>query len=191
MMLSTFFTLFCVVLSLFEVGWSDEAHPIVSFLDSLPATQRDIFNYGMKGLDINWGGPGTFIFGSVRYSAWYAVGLLARNENDDAKDANDLIKSVISYQFTDPSKIWFGTFKDAPDSPNPGDTWAPEIYTSYDPNQGLFVGTSFIIILEEFARLLDPDVEDLVKKSLYNATIGDGYRNGGLNGDNCEFKRKI
>lgn len=83
-----------------------------SFLDTLPSKQRDLFNYAMKGLDMNWGGPGTYIvsiystnsrdlptsnvmqFGSVRYSAWYAVGLLARNENDDAKDANELVRNM-------------------------------------------------------------------------------------------------
>ncbi|KAE9407923.1 hypothetical protein BT96DRAFT_54755 [Gymnopus androsaceus JB14] len=138
----------------------------------------------MKGLDMNWGGPGTYIFGSVRYSAWYAVGLLARNENDDAKDANELVRNIVSYQFTDPTKVWYGTYKDVPDSPDPGDTWTPEIYTSYDPNIGLFIGTSFIIVLEEFADLLDAGVEDLIKQSLYNVTVGEGYRNGGINGDN-------
>ncbi|KAF5389578.1 hypothetical protein D9757_004100 [Collybiopsis confluens] len=198
MVLPTVVTLLYIILS-FSVtsAWFDERARPPSFLDSVSLTQRDLFDYGMTGLDINWGGPGTFIFGSARYSAWYAVGLLARNTNEDVKNANELLHDVetefdtescyiefLIKLFTDPSKIWFGTFKDAPDSPDPGDTWTPEIYSSYDPNQGLFVGTSFIIILEEFAELLDPSIKDLVKESLYNATVGDGYRNGGINGDN-------
>ncbi|KAJ3992040.1 hypothetical protein F5050DRAFT_1861295, partial [Lentinula boryana] len=153
-----------------------------SILDTLSVVQRDIFNYAMKGLDMNWGGTGTYIFGSVRYSAWYTVGLLARNEHNDVEDANKLLQDII--QFTDPNDLWYGTFKDVPDSPDPGNTWTPKIYTSYDPNIGLFIATSFIIILEEFPHLLEPIVKELVRKSLYNATIGDGYRNGGINDDN-------
>lgn len=41
--------------------------------------------------------------------------------------------------------------------------------------------------MEEFSALLDPGVEDLIKRSLFNVTVGEGYRNGGINGDNCEF----
>lgn len=32
-----------------------------SFLHTLPQQQRDIFDYAMKGLDMNWGGAGTYI----------------------------------------------------------------------------------------------------------------------------------
>ena len=52
---------------------------------------------------------------------------------------------------------------------------------------GLFVCTSWIIAMEEFQDLLEPDVVELMKRSMYNATIGDGYRVGGVNGDNRAF----
>jgi len=35
-----------------------------------------------------------FKFDSPRYSAWYAVGLLARNEGDDVKVASELIRKA-------------------------------------------------------------------------------------------------
>ena len=41
--------------------------------------------------------------------------------------------------------------------------------------------------MEEFQDLLEPDVVELMKRSMYNATIGDGYRVGGVNGDNRAF----
>jgi hypothetical protein len=41
--------------------------------------------------------------------------------------------------------------------------------------------------MEEFQDLLEPDLVSLLKESMYNATVGDGYRNGGINGDNCQF----
>jgi hypothetical protein len=37
-------------------------------------------------------------FNSPRYSAWYAVGLLARNEEDDVEIASQIIQTVIKYQ---------------------------------------------------------------------------------------------
>ena len=41
--------------------------------------------------------------------------------------------------------------------------------------------------MEEFQDLLDPALVALMKESMYNTTIGDGYRVGGLANDNCEY----
>lgn len=43
-----------------------------SFLHTLPQQQRDIFDYAMKGLDMNWGGIGTYIasYSSGLYFLW-------------------------------------------------------------------------------------------------------------------------
>lgn len=40
--------------------------------------------------------------------------------------------------------------------------------------------------MEEFQHLLDSDLVNLMKESMYNATVGDGYRVGGVDMDNCE-----
>ena len=40
--------------------------------------------------------------------------------------------------------------------------------------------------MEEFQDLLEPDLVSLMKESMYNATVGDGYRVGGVHDDNCE-----
>lgn len=40
--------------------------------------------------------------------------------------------------------------------------------------------------MEEFQDLLSPSLVTLMKESMYNATVGDGYRVGGVNGDNRE-----
>ncbi|KAK7682357.1 hypothetical protein QCA50_014562 [Cerrena zonata] len=65
-----------------------------SHLNTLPQLQRELFDYAMEGLDANYGAP--FLFRSVRYSAWYAVALLARNEGNDVKTASSLIKNASS-----------------------------------------------------------------------------------------------
>lgn len=43
----------------------------------------------------------------TRTSAWYAIGLLARNQNDDVDQAKRIIKNVISGQFKDPKDQWY------------------------------------------------------------------------------------
>ncbi|KAJ7660427.1 hypothetical protein B0H17DRAFT_1212605 [Mycena rosella] len=152
-----------------------------SYLESLSANQRRLFEYVLDALDENFSPP--FLFDSPRYSAWYSVGLLARNGKGDAEAAASMLRDVISYQFTDPTKNWFGTYKATPTAPDPGSVYPPMLYGSYDLNTGLFVCTSFIIIMEEFQHLLAPSLIALIKDSMYNATIGDGYRVGGFNGD--------
>lgn len=42
--------------------------------------------------------------------------------------------------------------------------------------------------MEEFQHLLEPRIVQLMKKSMYNATIGDGYRVGGVDSDNRKFR---
>jgi len=40
--------------------------------------------------------------------------------------------------------------------------------------------------MEEFQHLLDSSLIASMKESMYNATVGDGYRVGGVDGDNRE-----
>ncbi|KAG5651479.1 hypothetical protein H0H81_008510 [Sphagnurus paluster] len=156
--------------------------PAQSYASTLPANQRALFENAMTGLDSNFAPP--FLFASPRYSAWYAVGLLARAQGKDVATAAAIIDEVISYQFTDPSKLWFGTFKNHIDAPDPGDVYPPKPYNSYDLNMGLFVTTAWIIVIEEFTHLLAPELVERMKRSMYDATVGDGYRVGGVDGDN-------
>ena len=41
-----------------------------------------------------------------------------------------------------------------------------------------------MVIYEEFGSLLPNDVQDLILESMYNNTIGDSYRVGGVDDDN-------
>lgn len=60
----------------------------------------------------------------------------------------------------------------------------PEIYNTWDPNWRGFIGTTLIIIMEEYRHLLSHGTRELVLESLYNATKGDEYRVGGVDDDN-------
>ncbi|GAB1206830.1 hypothetical protein APSETT445_005532 [Aspergillus pseudonomiae] len=121
----------------------------------------------------------------TRASVWYAVGLLARNQNDDVAQAMAIIQNVIEAQFKDPTDQWYGDYPVYPEEPTVGTAaYQSSLYDTWDPNWRGFIGTAFIIALEEFPHLVSPDVTQLMLESLYNSTIGDSYRVGGVDGDN-------
>lgn len=62
--------------------------------------------------------------------------------------------------------------------------YQPSIYNSWDPNWRGFVGTSFVVMLEEFPHLIPEDLQELMVESLFNTAIGDSYRVGGVDDDN-------
>lgn len=136
----------------------------------------------MKTLDAEYPKTPPFVFNQVRYGVWYGVGLLARNQGNDSTRAAEIFTAAFKYQYKNPADKWYGTFKVRPTDANPQPGGA--IYSAYDPNMGLFVSTSFIIALEEFGDLLSEDLKGTIKESMRNATIGDGYRVGGVDRDN-------
>lgn len=114
---------------------------------------------------------------NTRSSAWYALGLLARNEDDDVDEAEKIIANVIGGQFTDKSKQWYGTYQKYPEEPEVGTAVYPSrIYSSWDPNWRSFVATTFIVMLEEYSDRLSEKTQELILDSLYHATVGDTYR---------------
>ncbi|KAL7770635.1 hypothetical protein CFE70_000573 [Pyrenophora teres f. teres 0-1] len=121
----------------------------------------------------------------TRASVWYAAGLLARNEDDDVEQAIKIVKNVIGGQFKNESQQWFGDYQIYPEEPTVGsEAYPANMYNSWDPNWRGFVGTTFVLMLEEFPHLLPKDVQDYMVESLFNTTIGDSYRVGGVDGDN-------
>ncbi|KAF2739893.1 hypothetical protein EJ04DRAFT_604486 [Polyplosphaeria fusca] len=121
----------------------------------------------------------------TRASAWYAAGLFARNEGDDVEQAARIVRNVIDGQHRNVSSQWFGDYQIYPEEPTVGTKqYPPKIYNSWDPNWRGFVGTTFVLILEEFSHLVPYDLEKYILESLYNTSIGDSYRVGGVDGDN-------
>ncbi|CZT14735.1 related to OrfH-unknown, trichothecene gene cluster [Ramularia collo-cygni] len=55
---------------------------------------------------------------------------------------------------------------------------------TWDPNWRGFIGTTFIVILEEFHSLLPQTLQDNMLQSLHLNAIGDTYRVGGVDDDN-------
>ncbi|KAL4807472.1 hypothetical protein BDV18DRAFT_102559 [Aspergillus unguis] len=121
----------------------------------------------------------------TRSSVWYSVGLLQRNQDSDADDAIKILKNVIGDQEKNTTAQWYGDYTKYPEQPTVGSAaYDPVIYNTWDPNWRGFIGTALIVIYEEFQDILPDDVQDLILESIYNSTVGDSYRVGGVDGDN-------
>ncbi|PWY81638.1 hypothetical protein BO94DRAFT_469951 [Aspergillus sclerotioniger CBS 115572] len=121
----------------------------------------------------------------TRSTVWYSAGLLQRNRGSDVQEAVKILEKVIGDQEKNTSVQWYGDYTVYPEQPTV-DTpaYPPVIYNSWDPNWRGFIGTALIVIYEEYGDLLPDHVQDLILESLYNNTVGDTYRVGGVDGDN-------
>ncbi|KAF4629873.1 hypothetical protein G7Y89_g8265 [Cudoniella acicularis] len=157
-----------------------------SYVSSLPLNAQGLFNESMAYLDHFYDSPYGYLYDEnaafalrheTRSSAWYSIGLLARNNGTDVAGAEKIITNIINAQFKDAKDQWYGDYQQEPEEPVVGSPYyAEKIYNSWDPNWRGFIGTAFIIGLEEFGHLLSPEVTNLLEESLYNATVGDSYR---------------
>ncbi|ORY61035.1 uncharacterized protein BCR38DRAFT_459944 [Pseudomassariella vexata] len=160
----------------------------------MPPKAQGLLNETMAWLDTWYDPSAGYLYdcaGSValrhetRSSAWYALGLLARNNGSDAVEAERIVRNIIQAQFKNEQDQWYGDYEMYPGQPQVGSSVYPAvIYNSWDPNWRGFVGTTFIMILEEFGELLSDDTQEMVLESLYNTTKGDTYRVGGVDDDN-------
>ncbi|KUJ08398.1 uncharacterized protein LY89DRAFT_741766 [Mollisia scopiformis] len=165
-----------------------------SYVSTLSNYSQSLFTESMSWMDGYYDPSAGYLFDEssatalrheTRSSAWYAIGLLARNEGKDVEYAMDIITNVINGQFKDPADQWYGDYQQEPEEPTVGTSYYPEkLYNSWDPNWRGFISTAFIVGLEEFGHLITPSVTNLLLESLYNATKGDEYRVGGVDGDN-------
>ncbi|RAL60387.1 hypothetical protein DID88_000163 [Monilinia fructigena] len=157
-----------------------------SYVTSLPYNAQGLFNESMDYLDRSYDNSAGYLYDTsgstalrheTRSSAWYAIGLLARNQGSDIFEAEKIILNVINAQYKDVEDQWYGDYQIEPEEPELGSSnYAPVMYNSWDPNWRGFIGTAFIIGLEEFGSLISPEVTSLMLKSLHNATLGDEYR---------------
>lgn len=160
----------------------------------LPQNARELLSQSMSWLDTFYDPSSAYLYDlsattalrhETRSSVWYALGLLARNTHDDAHQAQRILRNAIGAQFKNASEQWYGDYQQEPEEPYVGSpAYEAEIYNTWDPNWRGFVGTTLVIIVEEYGHLLSPQVENLVVESLFNATKGDEYRVGGVDDDN-------
>ncbi|KAI8291891.1 hypothetical protein K4K60_012144 [Colletotrichum sp. SAR11_57] len=165
-----------------------------SYVANLSTNAQGLLNESMAWMDQYYDRSAGYLydFGSAsalrhetRSSVWYALGLLARNNGDDAAEAEKIITNTIAGQFKVESEQWYGDYQKYDGEPYVGsENYPGSIYNSWDPNWRGFVGTTLIMALEEFPHLLSNDTQDLILASLHNTTKGDEYRVGGVDDDN-------
>jgi len=86
-----------------------------SYVLSLPKNTQGLFNESMEWMDQFYDPSAGYLYDvsttaalrhETRSSAWYAVGLLARNEGSDVEEALKIITNIVHGQFKDPTKQW-------------------------------------------------------------------------------------
>jgi hypothetical protein len=103
----------------------------------------------------------------TRETAWYALGLMQRGSNGDVERAVRAVSSVIDTQFDAPGTAYGGTFRRAPEEPDPPDD--PVMWVHYDPNWRQFIGTTFALICDRYSDRLPSELEDRMRRSIAHA----------------------
>jgi hypothetical protein len=82
----------------------------------LPANAQNLLDESMSWMDTFYDSSESYLYDlsaaaalrhETRSSAWYALGLLARNEKDDVDQAESIISNVIGAQFKNSSEQWY------------------------------------------------------------------------------------
>jgi hypothetical protein len=219
-----------------------------SYVSSLPQYAQELFTESMAWMDTFYDPQAGYLYDlsaqtaldhETRSSSWYALGLLARNQDDDVKQAEKVVNNIVSGQFRNESQQWYHHFPvrrailtesgmetirssqknrlwEVQLTNNPstvagiqtgeGKSWVlrrcPTRYGGMERPPGLyfqvyfsssllvnltsprFVGTTFVMILEEFGSLLGASTVSAIHQSLYVTSVGDSYRVGGVDDDN-------
>ena len=88
---------------------------VSSYISSLPENAQGLFNESMEWMDDFHDAKAGYLLDvsaasalrhETRSSAWYAVGLLARNNGSDAEQAMKILSNVVAGQFKDPKDQW-------------------------------------------------------------------------------------
>lgn len=84
----------------------------------LPENAQNLLDESMRWMDTFYDSSESYLyelsaFAALRHetrsSVWYALGLLARNEKDDAEQAESIIGNVVRAQFKEPAEQWYSS----------------------------------------------------------------------------------
>ena len=157
-------------------------------LSKLNPNTREIFDIAMKSMDAAWdpsahlvrtptgfsGHPDTGHRNQymVRETTCYALGLLMRDGKGDRSRAAEGLNAILNEQYLDQTKPWYGTFRRTPEEPEPAGA-ATEMWTNYDPNWRVFIGTTFEMILIEYPERIPPDLAAHMYTAINHALEGE------------------
>jgi hypothetical protein len=88
-----------------------------SYVSSLSTNAQEVLNESMSWMDGYYDSTVGYLYSldaaaalnhDTRSSAWYAIGLLARNAGkDDIEDAERILTNIIQGQYKDPTQQWY------------------------------------------------------------------------------------
>jgi hypothetical protein len=107
----------------------------------------------------------------VPNTAWLAYAQLAAGDDAAGAEAVAAIDVLIGLQYDRPDAVFHGTYRRFLESPEPPP--APVMWEHYDPNWRQFVGTTFALILEDFAGRLGPGLVAAIDASIGLACAGE------------------
>lgn len=97
------------------MGLAMAAYVATSASASMPPHAQELLTESMSWLDVYYDESAGYLYdcsgaAALRHdtltSVWYSLGLLARNQQDDAKRAERIIDNVIGLQYTVESEQW-------------------------------------------------------------------------------------
>lgn len=157
-------------------------------LTTLPPNTRSLFDVAMKSMDDAWDPEVHLVRNPVGFSGHddaghrarhmvretsnYALGLLMRDGKGDRARAAEGLKGVLKEQFLDQATPWYGTFRRTPEEPDPAGA-ATVMWTNYDPNWRVFIGTTFEMILIEYPERIPSDLALRMYKAIDSAISGE------------------
>jgi len=148
-------------------------------VETLDVRSRELLAASLKFTDPNWDDNVGLLWSvapapantarkhGVRDTSWYVVGLLLRDQPGDRARAAHALKAVMALQYDAPGRKWDGTFARNPEDAPP--TASAREWEEYDPNWREFIGTTFALILEEFADRLPDGLSKQLENSIKRA----------------------
>lgn len=149
-------------------------------LDTLEARPRELLLAAMRYSDGLWDESAGLLRSPLpeetgrhrtRESTWYALGLFLRNQPGDGARAVRIVENVLAHQLDAPGQRWDGTFRRFLDEPAPGP--GAQLWQDFDPNWRHFIGTTFALILTDFASRLPAGLPARLEDSIRRAVEGE------------------
>jgi hypothetical protein len=90
-----------------------------SYVTSLSTNAQGVLNESMSWMDGYYDNAAGYLYSldaaaalnhDTRSSAWYAIGLLARDIGDDVNEAERILTNIIHGQYKNPAEQWYARF---------------------------------------------------------------------------------
>jgi len=112
----------------------------------------------------------------VRESLWYAFGLVLRvrflgGDESALIEFEEILRSVLANQYDAPGTPWHGTFKRAPQEPDPPEQAV--VWKDYDPNWRQFIGTVLLLLRKLEGDSLSADLQSAIDLALIKCIEGE------------------